>query len=581
MASHCQRFAHQTLREHVFDNPLGFARAVANPRQAERVLGLVWDRAGQEIAAGERLPGTGLAARVVRVDPYVAIHVEPPFPRGAGDACAIVVVGRGDGEQSFDNVRYYVVEPQVDDASRAVRFVLASHATRDDDANPVGEAPVVAGELVSHCAELAAGRRPSRRSLEVRAVPLWYWWHVFRGADVIALFHQTPEHAAWNVVHANPTLLLPEIVDAAERALGPSAALAGLRQMQLSLRSSNYLVPFQLLLANVLANEAGGSPRVNQQRALAVVDEIRAHGGGGAEVDALGAALREKISEATQVVVDPTWSTLFLEDNELPGYQRGDDRRDGPPADRLYETHGGLRGGHREWMGADTAPVHRIIDGRWLFPSAKTASAFVQAAAAREKLPAGTATALGDSTHAWGGTTATGERMQVLMIRIGRVVARLAVTEGPKAARIFQPLGPQHLVPIGEAIVKRARWSLSRYWLAIGRANEAVSTFVQTNPRAQQQLFTTYPILALPELVMALSAQTATAEALIAAQGKLKASWQQYRDVMRALVLALLDEERGEPRVNADAALALVIAHRRVDSDYSWAKLENECRARL
>ena len=50
---------------------------------------------------------------------------------------------------------------------------------------------------------------------------------------------------------------------------------------------------------------------------------------------------------------------------------------------------------------------------------------------------------------------------------------------------------------------------------------------------------------------------------------------------MRALVRELLDEHRGEPRVNADAALALVVEHRRHDPDYSWSKLETECRGRL
>jgi hypothetical protein len=45
-------------------------------------------------------------------------------------------------------------------------------------------------------------------------------------------------------------------------------------------------------------------------------------------------------------------------------------------------------------------------------------------------------------------------------------------------------------------------------------------------------------------------------------------------------VRTLLDEPHGHPGVNADAALELVIDHRRLDSDFSWAAVEAECRER-
>ena len=72
----------------------------------------------------------------------------------------------------------------------------------------------------------------------------------------------------------------------------------------------------------------------------------------------------------------------------------------------------------------------------------------------------------------------------------------------------------------------------------------------------------------------------AAAERLVAAQASFKTSWQAYRGVLRALVRALLDDEGGEPRTNADAALRIVVAHRRLDTDYSWFAVETECRAR-
>jgi hypothetical protein len=39
----------------------------------------------------------------------------------------------------------------------------------------------------------------------------------------------------------------------------------------------------------------------------------------------------------------------------------------------------------------------------------------------------------------------------------------------------------------------------------------------------------------------------------------------------------LLDDAAGEPRINADAALRLVAAHRRLDADPAWTALEAEC----
>jgi hypothetical protein len=76
-------------------------------------------------------------------------------------------------------------------------------------------------------------------------------------------------------------------------------------------------------------------------------------------------------------------------------------------------------------------------------------------------------------------------------------------------------------------------------------------------------------------------AHRAAAESLVVLQASLKNDWRAYRDVLRALVRALLDEPAGQPVVNADAALALVVSHRSLDPDYSWAAIEAECRARV
>jgi hypothetical protein len=170
------------------------------------------------------------------------------------------------------------------------------------------------------------------------------------------------------------------------------------------------------------------------------------------------------------------------------------------------------------------------------------------------------------------------------MFRVGRVVAKLDVTEGLKAPQVFQVLSQEMLLPYVEAIVRRTRWALSQYWLAIAHGTEAANRFVQTPPRGAMALFAEYPILLLPEFPTAMAslgeAQRAAAERLIGLHGTLKSDWHTYRGVMRALVRALLDEPHGHPRVNADAALELVVGHRRLDSDFSWAAIETECRER-
>lgn len=62
--------------------------------------------------------------------------------------------------------------------------------------------------------------------------------------------------------------------------------------------------------------------------------------------------------------------------------------------------------------------------------------------------------------------------------------------------------------------------------------------------------------------------------------GAARNNWRSYREILRALVRTLLDETAGEPRINADAALRLVGAHRLLDADHTWAALETECGAR-
>jgi len=631
---HRYRFASQVLPTIVFSDPIAFARA------PEIVAQTAWERAGSLLAAAERERAVPIRARVIRAAPFTAIHLEPPFPREVGEACAIVVVGRGDGERELLDVRYLVLGLGVDTSTGAPRFVAVSHFAQGEPHTTVDDVPPDVAGFIDHCVALAAGARPARDPARSPQVAPWYWWHVARGVDAMRAFVTAPEHEAWSVVNRCPILLLPEVVEAAEQVLGPSRATAGLREMQASLRGTAYFGPFHRLLATALASERGGSPRVNVERALVAIAEVRASINDPGEVGrataceaslraqlaalgidprrnydaalALFAAARARPAEpadhqaderavaavraALEVLAkpgpsDPAWNALFLDDAELHGFHRTEDETPAtaPVEDRAYAQRGGVGTASTTWLGNEAAAVYRIADTRWLFPSVKAAAAFVQAILphANEGLPPAPTPSLGDAAHAWGdprlarGSTAR-EARQVLVLRVGRLVAKLHVTEGPRAAKQFQALIAPMLVPYGEAIVRRARLALSRYWLAIARGLEAANRFVEAAPRGATQLFSQFPILLLPQFPTAMASlgesHRSAADRLHSLQASFKSNWSAYRDALRALVRALLDERAGEPIVNADAALALVLDHRRVDSDYAWASIEAECR---
>lgn len=407
-------------------------------------------------------------------------------------------------------------------------------------------------------------------------------------------FHNAPEPEAWKVVERHPTLLLPELVDAAERALGRTRALAGLREMHLSLRGSPAYGPYHRMLATALASERRGSRRVNLERALAVMKDVRHMAAGDPADERTERAIRGALEALTPLpgARPPAVHALFLEEGELAGFRRGDDRRGTNPHlhDRAYAVHGGLATGAAEWLGALDAPVHRIVDARWVFASTKAAKAYLEAPGtqllARDGMDHPAVLQIADGAYAWGGPQAApgGRARQCLLFRVDRVVARLDVTEGPKAAQARQALSRAQLLPYAELVVQRVRRVLAQYWLAIGRGTVAAQKLMQAQPRKAELLFADYPILLLPEFPTAMAslgdAYRPGAERLATLQGAARSNWQVYRELLRALVRTLLDETVGEPRINADAALRLVGAHRRLDADYAWAALETECAAR-
>jgi hypothetical protein len=436
-----------------------------------------------------------------------------------------------------------------------------------------------------------AGRTPIPSAL---GDPLGYWWTVCRGAELMRVFHAAPETEAWRTVERHPALLLPELIDAGERVLGRTRALDGLREMHQALRGSPAYAPYHRLLAAALAGERRGSRRYNLERALAVIGAVRRAAAGDPSDDRTEQAIRAALAALTPLpgARPPATHALFLDEAELAGFTRGADRRGaGPhPHDRAFAANGGLAAGVAEWLGAPDAPVYRVLDARWVFASGRAARAYLDAPAtqllARDGLGNPAVLQVGDGAHAWGDPRSAQSRpaRQCLLFRVGRVIAKLDVTEGPQAAAARQTLQRVQLIPHAEAVARRIRRVLAGYWLAIGRGAIAAQAFLQAPPRKAEALFAEYPILLLPEFPTAMASlggsYRAAAEQLAVLQGVARSNWNAYRDHLRALVRGLLDDPAGEPRINADAALALVSAHRRLDAAPAWTELEAECAAR-
>lgn len=60
--SHGHRFANEALPDALFDNPLAFARTIANQRQGLQLIASAWDRAGALLPAADRAARSGLMA---------------------------------------------------------------------------------------------------------------------------------------------------------------------------------------------------------------------------------------------------------------------------------------------------------------------------------------------------------------------------------------------------------------------------------------------------------------------------------------------------------------------------------------
>lgn len=618
--THGQQLANQTLRRAVFAEPLTFMRAIASG-DAAAALARPWKSAVLELDPSARVPGIGCSATLERRGRFVIAIVTPPAPRVAGDPAMIAIVGRGDGVTRISTLSYYVLELHRDRSSGAPRFDVVSFVA--DERVRCGDGPLPDVRwFADHAFAVYAGQEPSRPT-GLPDLPSWYWWLAFDGASALEAFDQARDEAErFEAVRKAPILLLPDLADAADR-YGAEASARRLRELRRSVcRAPSMATAWQAII-NRLANTTTGSQPANLMRALALIADATGHG---ALTDAQGheleAATRSKLIalgvdpqqnharlEQLQAAAhathqarrlargstpppnharDPVWEPIFLDETDLPGHARAPREEVFASSDPAFVAHGGLRAAHAGWSGPERSPMARILDSRWVFRSAADAHYFLRAMAPviGEGLPPLAAPQLGDQTLAFGDHGMPGRRStQAIVVRVGRVIARVQAFEGTHAAQAREILHAALLQPLAGKIVQRAREAQASYWLAVAHPTNAVAALVHSPGYDAARLIAHYPLLAhadLPGAITHLGDQyLPVARALASFQTQLRAHrWASYRDAMLALVRVLLASDLGDPRVNAAHAHEIVRELHAMEPAPIWTQLDAECRAR-
>jgi hypothetical protein len=449
----------------------------------------------------------------------------------------------------------------------------------------------------------------------VPELPFWYWWHAFDGANAFRLFNAAKDdNERFDAVRLAPILLLPEIADVAEIFVDVPPAQR-LRELRPSLTRSPSLASAWQDLAHRLASSNVGSAPANILRALPLIIEAATEGAlteaqaceveanmrsklAGLGIDpAHNAELAEQlIAMARQprpkhasipppVAEDPVWKPLFLDTSELPYHTCAE--HDELPADPMFAAHGGLRAGYAVWCADESSAMARVVDSRWVFRTATGCIQFMRAVMPllADGLPSLPAAQIGEHTFAFGDQIVGNRRTHVLVVRVGRVLARLQATEGMYAAASRQVLHAAALHPLGEKIAQRARQAIAAYWLAVAFPTNAVPALLHSKGHDANQLLEKYPLLAHPELPAAMGTlgdrYAAAAAALANFQAQVRAHrWMTYRQAMLGLVRVLLASDMGDPRVNAAFAHEIVSEMGVLDHDPIWQTLDAECRAR-
>jgi hypothetical protein len=580
-----QEVANQTLPQAVFADPLAFTRALALPDGWSATI----ERRGKGV--------------------YTTVIVTPPAPQESGDPAAVVIVGRGDGTTKLTTLGYYVLELVL--GGEAPRFQVVSRTDRERVA-VWADGPLPDPKwFADHAFDLYSGQTPQPRT-GVPELPAWYWWHAFEGAAAVRAFDAANDDAERiELVRKYPVLLLPDLAPDNMR----------LRLVRARFRKDPDLAWGWEGLVQRLANNQIGSPAVNNLRLLPLVADAR-QGGGLTRVQAyeLEGTLRSNLAAlgvdyddnrmlademfaAARAVVDerprpshgtgpppmlltedPLWRPVFLDGADLPNHVPSAADEIITSSEPTFVGHGGLRAGYAIWTADESSAFARIVDARWVFRTENAAAAFMRAAVLGEGFPPHPAPQIGDETIGFGDDGSHGGRRAfVLVMRIGRLVAKVLAVEGQYAAASRQILHAAMLHPLAEKIVQRARQGISAYWLAVAYPTNAVPALVHTAGYNAAILLAKYPMLAHPELPAAIAStgEVAAAQALASFQANLRAHrWGMYRAAMLALARALLSADVGDPRVNVTYAHEIALEMGQLDPDPIWAQLDAECRNR-
>jgi hypothetical protein len=163
---------------------------------------------------------------------------------------------------------------------------------------------------------------------------------------------------------------------------------------------------------------------------------------------------------------DDIFSALFLEAKDMPSQMTlyGDHRIGfSEPGDQAYNDHGGLKAGMTKWDGSKANTLLLLVDIRWLFPDARSATAYHLAtlqAKSEGKPENQTAQKIGDNCHIY--SFPSGQELAVAqdifvpvlgeghqMVRgVKRAIAGMPddafiylFTKGPVAVKYFAVLG--------------------------------------------------------------------------------------------------------------------------------------------
>lgn len=155
--------------------------------------------------------------------------------------------------------------------------------------------------------------------------------------------------------------------------------------------------------------------------------------------------------------------SLFLEADAFPKPMEmvQDTRLHGPdPDDLAFPRCQGILTGLAAWMAAIDEIIWRVVDIRWVFPTAWQASTYhAQRLRANSEgtAPVETAPEVGEECRVFGGTVEIVAPITLTqyfyLFRVGRVVAKIYVAQGQEV--VGAKLSPSDIAPIAARVVAR------------------------------------------------------------------------------------------------------------------------------